>query len=273
MGPRARPRSRAPADIFHRDLHPENVLRVDGRWVVADWGVTIARGHKRLTRTRSAGGNELWIAPEQLRSLKDATVRSDLYSLGRLVEWLASGELPNPLRPGTLSDGHPLGSFVAAATQLDANNRPPSVEEALRLIPSAAATAGPAASPKAPRQALPTGGRPRPPAVPDTIGLSKFMLICGMAKHGSGNTEEFHAARTEANALHAHLVGGLQACMARYFTATAYTVFCLRGDHDRRKAERVEEARETVEALLRDPSSRSTFQPTMRSRGSRRSHW
>jgi hypothetical protein len=84
--------------------------------------------------------------------------------------------------------------------------------------------------------------------------LSKFSLICGLAKHGSGNTEEFHQARTEANVLHAHLVVVREARAAHYFTATAYAVFCLRGDHDRRKAERVEEAREKVETLLCDPS-------------------
>jgi hypothetical protein len=66
--------------FVHRDLHVDNILRHDGRWRVADWGLTVARDHQRLTRTRSAGGNETWIAPEQFRRLKDADERSDLFS-------------------------------------------------------------------------------------------------------------------------------------------------------------------------------------------------
>ncbi len=126
------------AGFLHRDLHVDNVLRFDGAWLVADWGLTVARGSERMTRTRSIGGNQTWTAPEQLRGLKNADERSDLFSLGRLVEWLATGNLPDPARPGSLPNDHPLASFVNAATRLAVDERPKTVAEALALLPSAA---------------------------------------------------------------------------------------------------------------------------------------
>lgn len=122
-------------DFIHRDLHPDNVLRIDGRWTVADWGLAVARSHQRLTRTKSVGGTATWTAPEQLRSLKDADERSDLFSLGRLVQWLASGELPDVTKPGELDAAHPCARFVDATTRLARDERPPSVQAALELLP------------------------------------------------------------------------------------------------------------------------------------------
>jgi serine/threonine protein kinase len=124
------------AGLVHRDLHVDNILRHDGAWRVADWGLNVGRGQNRLTRTRSVGGNETWTAPEQLKSLRDADARSDLYSLGRIVEWLASGVLPEPDRPGVLPSGHPLAVFVNAVTQLNRDKRPPNAEAALALLPT-----------------------------------------------------------------------------------------------------------------------------------------
>lgn len=126
------------AGFIHRDLHVDNILRFDGAWRVADWGLTVARGNDRLTRTRSVGGIQTWTAPEQLKSLRNADERSDLYSLGRLVEWLATGRLPDGDRPGELPSDHPLAAFVKALTQLDPDKRPTNAVAALEMLPSGA---------------------------------------------------------------------------------------------------------------------------------------
>ncbi len=138
------------AGFVHRDLHVDNILRLDGAWMVADWGLTIARGQNRLTRTRSVGGNETWTAPEQLKSLRDADARSDLYSLGRIVEWLATGALPEPDRAGELRSGHPLAAFVNALTQLDRERRPPNAEAALAMLPPRTNPTSPPRTPDVP---------------------------------------------------------------------------------------------------------------------------
>ncbi len=124
------------SSILHRDLHPDNVLRVDGAWKVADWGLAIGAGNKRLTRTNSAGGSHIWTAPEQLKSMKNADARSDLFSVGRLVQWIASGELPDPKQHGELPEGHELAEFVEALTQLAPEDRPADATAALALLPS-----------------------------------------------------------------------------------------------------------------------------------------
>jgi serine/threonine protein kinase len=144
--------------FLHRDLHVDNILRHDGRWTVADWGLTVARGNDRITRTRSVGGGQTWSAPEQLVSLKNADERSDLFSLGRIVEWLASGRLPDPTRPAALPDAHPLAAFVSAATQLSPDARPPSVLEAMKLLPAPGTpkTRGTAPAPRLPTVPKPT---------------------------------------------------------------------------------------------------------------------
>lgn len=122
------------AEFLHRDLHPDNIVRHDGVWKVADWGLTVARGQRRLTRTKSIGGIETWTAPEQLKSLKDANERSDLFSLGRIVQWLATAQLPDVSAAANVSADHPLAAFVNAATKLNRDERPRSVREALALI-------------------------------------------------------------------------------------------------------------------------------------------
>lgn len=121
-------------NILHRDLHPDNVLRYDGKWRVADWGLAVGPDDVRLTRTKSVGGVQTWCSPEQLRDLKRADARSDLFSLGRIVQWLETRELPEVGRPGVLPATSPFASFVAATTQQEPNDRPPTVQAALSLI-------------------------------------------------------------------------------------------------------------------------------------------
>jgi serine/threonine protein kinase len=87
--------------ILHRDLAPKNVLLYttpDGiRLNVADFGLG-----KNLDAdsgyTRSAisnYGQMYYVAPEQIANLNAATLRSDVFSLGRLLDFLLTGRLPS----------------------------------------------------------------------------------------------------------------------------------------------------------------------------------
>ncbi|WP_406211109.1 protein kinase [Kitasatospora sp. NBC_01560] len=97
--------------IFHRDLKPANILRTTGGgWALSDFGLAreSERQSEALTSTLRQGlGTLVYAAPEQLMRPRDVDVRSDVLSLGRILQHLVAGELPlsddlienGPLRP------------------------------------------------------------------------------------------------------------------------------------------------------------------------------
>lgn len=94
--------------IFHRDLKPANILlSSEGTWAISDFGlaVEVERQTTVLTSTMRAGlGTRFYTAPEQWRAARTADHRSDIYSLGKILQELVTGELPitNEMPPGIL---------------------------------------------------------------------------------------------------------------------------------------------------------------------------
>ena len=96
--------------IVHRDLKPGNILRTDhGTWAISDFGLAVEteRTTTILTSTMRAGLGSWWYtAPEQWKVARDADFRSDIYSLGKVLQELVTGEPPvnnemaaSPFRP------------------------------------------------------------------------------------------------------------------------------------------------------------------------------
>lgn len=86
------------AGVIHRDLKPENVLvsQEPGKYLVklADFGIArILTSDERMTVTGALVGSPNHMAPEIVGG-SEADTRSDLFSLGTILYWLATGRLP-----------------------------------------------------------------------------------------------------------------------------------------------------------------------------------
>lgn len=98
------------AGLVHRDVKAQNVMREEGgRLVLMDFGAgqvvqaAGASGGERLT------GTPLYLAPELLRG-EDATIRSDIYSVGVLLFHLVTAQYPvNAASLDQLREAHASG--------------------------------------------------------------------------------------------------------------------------------------------------------------------
>ncbi|MEV0878636.1 serine/threonine-protein kinase [Micromonospora echinofusca] len=122
---------------IHRDLKPDNLLRLDGRWVVADWGLgRRPRGQTtdaHRTRMGTAFGTEGFAAPELAVDAHAAGPPADIYSIGQIIGWALTGALPHANIP-LLPDGGPWRAIVKAATLHDVDRRIASVDDLLAMI-------------------------------------------------------------------------------------------------------------------------------------------
>lgn len=76
--------------IIHRDISPNNILILNGMIVISDFGLgkdlNMLTSHKTIY-TNSVG--QYWYcAPEQFMLLKDGDFKSDVYSLGRVINFI-----------------------------------------------------------------------------------------------------------------------------------------------------------------------------------------
>lgn len=77
------------AGLLHRDIKASNVMREDsGRILLMDFGLS-----HELDRAAEMGGTPAYMAPE-LRRGEAATVATDVYALGVLLFYLATGDFP-----------------------------------------------------------------------------------------------------------------------------------------------------------------------------------
>jgi serine/threonine protein kinase len=82
------------AGLVHRDLKPSNVLVAPDGPRVIDFGVARAAERIELTGAHGTVGTPAYMAPEQARDTKQASVASDVYSLGATLAYAATGHPP-----------------------------------------------------------------------------------------------------------------------------------------------------------------------------------
>lgn len=127
--------------ILHRDINPNNILRMeDGRWVLADFGLAKFMGRSLAsleTKSREGLGTTYFTAPEQYADLKRVDERTDIYSLGVLIWELFSSETPLP-RSEESGLPPPLYRVFSRATARKAAERYVDISEMRREFEQAA---------------------------------------------------------------------------------------------------------------------------------------
>ena len=81
--------------VVHRDMKPSNVLLDgNGHAIVIDFGIAIAMGEERRTRTGQIVGTPVYMSPEQITSPRNIDHRSDVYSVGCMFYEMLTGRPP-----------------------------------------------------------------------------------------------------------------------------------------------------------------------------------
>lgn len=117
-------------DIIHRDISPNNIFIISGMLKIADFGLgkdlNILNSHQTLYT--NALGQLLYCAPEQFMMLREGDKRSDVFSLGRLINFVMT---KNPI-----SDNHIFRTVVNKATSENPSYRYEDAGQLLEKIKS-----------------------------------------------------------------------------------------------------------------------------------------
>ncbi|WP_416977507.1 endo alpha-1,4 polygalactosaminidase [Streptomyces sp. T028] len=82
------------AGVVHRDLKPSNVLMAEDGPRVIDFGISHAVDNEALTMTGRLIGTPPFMSPEQFTAPREVTGASDVFSLGSLLVYAATGNRP-----------------------------------------------------------------------------------------------------------------------------------------------------------------------------------
>ena len=87
------------AGLVHRDLKPSNVLlAADGPRVI-DFGISLALERSMMTATGMVMGSPGFMSPEQARGQREVGAPTDVFSLGAVLAFAATGSSPFGVGP------------------------------------------------------------------------------------------------------------------------------------------------------------------------------
>ncbi|QEU96812.1 WD40 repeat domain-containing serine/threonine protein kinase [Streptomyces kanamyceticus] len=190
--------------LVHRDLKPGNVILAPDGPRIIDFGIAHAPDTGTMTHTGTLIGTYAYMSPEQIRTPADVTPACDVFSLGSVLTFAATGRSPFDAsnvpaiihrvtgEPPVLTglDGHPgLHQLVSTCLAKDPAARPSAADLLHRL----STTAAPPVAPLPPVPSAPPVAAPTDPAA-KPVGR-RALMIGGIA-----------AAATAAVAVPAYLL-------------------------------------------------------------------
>ncbi|MCQ9184650.1 PQQ-binding-like beta-propeller repeat protein [Streptomyces sp. IBSBF 2953] len=125
------------AGVVHRDLKPGNVLMAEDGPRVIDFGISRAAENQTLTETGKMIGTPPFMSPEQFTDARSVGPASDVFSLGALLVFAATGHGPfdadSPYltawrvlqeEPNVKAVGEPLRAVLTRCLAKEAGSRP-----------------------------------------------------------------------------------------------------------------------------------------------------
>lgn len=123
-------------NVVHRDISPYNILLIDGMCHISDFGLgkDLKMLHSHMTVLTNAMGHYDYCAPEQRLKLSEGSKQSDVFSLGKLINFIMKKN-PNDYNhifksiSEKATNDLPNGRFQNASELLTALNRAISYSE------------------------------------------------------------------------------------------------------------------------------------------------